>query len=121
MGRIGEQLANKVDTSNTQWATNACMPDYSGQISLSTGTTEQTYTAPSNGFIGYNFLMYGNNTGYVKVNDITVITNRPSGGNAYDFVSGIIPVNKNDVIKYWSNGIAEHYNNFQFYPMKGAN
>lgn len=31
-GRIGEQLANKVDTSNTQWATNACMPDYSAGI-----------------------------------------------------------------------------------------
>ena len=34
-GRIGEQLANKVDTSNTQWATNACMPDYSAGINIS--------------------------------------------------------------------------------------
>lgn len=97
------------------------MPDYSGQISLPTGTTEQTYTAPSNGFIGYNFMMSGNNTGYVKVNDITVITNRPAGSNTYNSVSGIIPVNKNDVIKYWSNGTAKQYNNFQFYPMKGTN
>ena len=56
-----------------------------------------------------------------QVNDITVITNRPAGGSAYDFVSGIIPVNKNDVIKYWSNDSEDNYNNFQFYPMKGAN
>ena len=98
------------------------MPDYNGQIQLPTGTTEQTYTTPSIGFIGYNFLMYGNNTGYVKVNDITVITDRPPSSNEYGFVSGIIPVDRNDVIKYWSNVPGyNYYNNFQFYPMEGAN
>jgi len=101
----------------TSWG----MPDYSGQISLSAGTTEQTYTAPSKGYIGYNFMMQGNNTGYVKVNDITVITDRPAGSSYYDFISGIIPVDKNDVIKYWSNNSSGYYNNFQFYPMRGAN
>ena len=34
MGRIGEQLVGKVDVSNTQWATNACMPDYDNGIAI---------------------------------------------------------------------------------------
>ena len=127
---IATDLSGKADTdlsniSASQSAKNEIvtwgMPDYNGQIQLSTGATEQTYTAPSKGFIGYNFLMDGNNTGYVKVNDITVITNRPAGSSHYDFVSGIIPVDKNDVIKYWSNSSGNNFNNFQFYPMKGAN
>lgn len=42
-GRIEEQLANKVDISNTQWATNACMPDYSAGIALSNLDTYQKF------------------------------------------------------------------------------
>jgi hypothetical protein len=95
------------------------MPDYSAQIELSAGTTEQTYTAPSKGYIGYNLQMGGNIIGYVKVNDVQVISNRPAGNNYYDFVSGLIPVDKNDVIKYYSNSQPGYFNNFQFYPVKG--
>lgn len=96
------------------------MPDYSAQIALSTGTAEQTYTAPSKGYIGYSFLISGNVTGYIKVNEIQVISNSPAGGNYYDFVSGLIPVDKNDVIKYYSNQASGKFNNFQFYPVKGV-
>ena len=48
-GRIGEQLANKVDTSNTQWAVSACMPS-NRYIDLTLGASGSTYTAPANGW-----------------------------------------------------------------------
>lgn len=53
-GRIGEQLAGKVDTSNTQWATNACMPDYSARITLSSYTSSSNqFTAPCDGIVNW--------------------------------------------------------------------
>ena len=45
-GRIGEVLAGKVDVSNAQWATNACMPDYSASITMTS-----PFTAPCDGFV----------------------------------------------------------------------
>lgn len=41
--KIDEHLADKVDTSNTQWATNACMPDYSAGINISVPTQSAPY------------------------------------------------------------------------------
>ena len=64
-GRIGEQLANKVDTSNTQWATNACIPDYSAGV---TQYVDTEYTATIDGFIFV--FVYGNMEGHLSVNGI---------------------------------------------------
>lgn len=44
--RIEETLVDKVDVTNTQWAINACMPDYSAQISITLPPVGQVYTIP---------------------------------------------------------------------------
>ena len=113
-------INNSLTRANKKEIVGWGLPDYSARIDLATGTTEKTYQAPSKGWIGYGFLMQGNETGYVKVNDVTIISNKPAGGNYFDFVSGLIPVDKNDVIKYYSNQASGEFNNFQFYPVKGA-
>lgn len=40
-GRIGEQLVNKVDSTNTKWAVNACMPDYTRGVTFAVNTPVQ--------------------------------------------------------------------------------
>nr|DAO32551.1 MAG TPA: hypothetical protein [Caudoviricetes sp.] len=57
-GRLGENLVNKVEISNTQWATNACMPDYSAGVSMTSPWTApfdaecHISTTQANGTIG---------------------------------------------------------------------
>lgn len=68
-GRIGEQLANKVDISNTQWATNACMPDYSAGISVTEVQLKSGYTFPYTGVLIVSAEPASNGT--VKINDLT--------------------------------------------------
>lgn len=47
VGQVMEELSNKVNVSATNWATNACMPDYTAGIAV----TSSPFTAPRNGFI----------------------------------------------------------------------
>ena len=63
-GRIGEMVANKVDISNTQWATSACMPDYSASVAVT-----MPYTAPSNGWFVASDV---NTTAIIKINNVQV-------------------------------------------------
>ena len=46
VGRIEEKLSNKVDITNTEWATSACMPDYSATI-----IPTSPFVAPCNGYL----------------------------------------------------------------------
>ena len=103
-GRIGEQLANKVDISNTQWATNACMPDYSAVV-----TCASPFTAPSNGFISYN------NTGTANctVNGNTVYV---GGNDSYNEGNVTLYLSKNDIIVFYKDSGTPC-----FVPCKGVN
>lgn len=108
-GRIGEQLANKVDTSNTQWATNACMPDYSAGI---TKTTNTLYTAEVNGFIWvYNF---SNGGGNIEINGTKYTYQSGNGNGIYVGTSVFLPISKDDTYK------VDTASRFIFYPLKGA-
>ena len=104
-GRIGEQLANKVDISNTQWATNACMPDYSAGINISVpiqstpyittydcymqGITHKTYHGSFFAYI--SDIQYkvgqGNNVNETQSNNIYLFL--PKGTKIY-FTSGYV-------------------------------
>lgn len=108
-GRIGESLVNKVGVSNTQWATNACMPDYSAVITIS-----YPFTCPSDGFIthasqnsGQQKLYINNNLVWQKIQTAVVF--------GYGFC---LPVSKNDVIT--QSGFNDPTNT-RFIPLKGAN
>lgn len=108
-GRIGEQLANKVDISNTQWATNACMPDYSAGI---TKTTNTLYTAEVNGFIWvYNF---SNGSSNIEINGTKYTYQSGNGNGIYVGTSVFLPISKDDTYK------VDTASRFIFYPLKGA-
>ena len=119
-GRIGEQLANKVDVSNTQWAINAYMPDYSAGVSIGLRLSSNPYTAPSAGIISVDNL--GQNQTetrtYLVINGIK--TNLGSNSaSSYTTVSSLIfPVNVGDVC-YFSASLP--VNSVYFYPLKGGN
>ena len=113
-GRIGEQLANKVDVSNTQWATNACMPDYSAGVAVSTGV----YTPPLDGYL------YIRQTGNSGKKATVYIGENTSGqfiyslGNSTEWESektGTLLLHKNQT--YYIDGSAT---SITFYPLKGA-
>lgn len=46
VGQVMEELSNKVNVSNTSWAINACMPDYTAQTTFTLPDIGQTFTAP---------------------------------------------------------------------------
>lgn len=66
-GRIGEQLANKIDSTNTQWAVSACMPDYSAGKNVS---PETIHTATVDGYVfAQASSRSGGNGGHVDIYD----------------------------------------------------
>lgn len=72
-GEVLESLANKVDYSNTQWATDACSPmahDNNPYVSLSIPTSGTNIVAPANG-IFYIDWKNTNSGGWVKLNNKT--------------------------------------------------
>lgn len=118
-GRIGENLVNKVEISNTQWATNACMPDYSAGISVAYPLSSNPYTAPCNGML----CPWGKPTNTrIKpiINGVTqeylVLAELSGGSGGYQGRS--IYLSKGDVMYF-----DESYSALvgcTFYPLKGA-
>lgn len=92
-GAITEALANKVDMTNTQWATNACMPDYTTGVSLTTGSIV-TYDA-----LGYcTGKRIENNTCSVKVDGVEVFYY--STGDYPKGISSFFPVPKGSTVNF---------------------
>ena len=119
-GRIGEQLASKVDVSNTQWAINAYMPDYSAGVSIGLRLSSNPYTAPSAGIISVDNL--GQNQTeirtYLVINGIKTNLGINSASSYTTINSFIFPVNVGDVC-YFSASLP--VNSVYFYPLKGGN
>ena len=95
-------------------------PDYSSGIALAQpGATEQTYTAPADGYIVYSILGFNNVFAKIYINNILVVNSGTTANTTYWPSTGQLRVSKNDVIKYSCNG--ERPENFMtFYPCKGA-
>lgn len=116
-GRIGENLVNKVEVSNTQWATNACMPDYLAGISITSYNSAQNkFIAPCNGIITVAYLSVNTTADLPYINDLQF-----GGYNIGANVNSIaLPINKGDT--FFCTGINDQagsgYN--KFYPLKGA-
>mgnify|MGYP004507742369 CR=1 FL=1 len=112
-GRIGEELGNKVSISNTQWATNACTPDYTAGIAL-TSATLQGFVAPQIGIIT-GAINWNSSTGYLKVNGYDVLGGYTESSSAY------IRLAKGDKLSYDSGVVEANITRLYFYPLKGAN
>ena len=98
----------------------AASPDYSSGIALAQpGATEQTYTAPADGYIVYSILGFNNVFAKIYINNILVVNSGTTANTTYWPSTGQLRVSKNDVIKYSCNG--DRPENFMtFYPCKGA-
>lgn len=108
VGQVMEELSNKVNVSNTSWATSACMPDYSAGVSITFPFTAQTagiiQIAALNGYNNVNVNGNQNFNG--------ILCAAPSNWNG-----SVFPVDKGDVITQASvTGTAAQ----TFYPLKGA-
>ena len=109
-GRIGEQLANKVNSTNTQWAVNACMPDYSARIDVSSyDSSTNQFTAPVAGWI----IGGKATTCLIYINDYN--TAERSSSNEIGGINVTLPMSKGD--KYYRSGAI---NRMVFCPAKGA-
>ncbi len=113
VARIEEALVDKVDVANSQWATNACTPDYSAGIAL-TSATLQGFVTPSDGVIT-GAINWESSTKYLKVNGYDVL-----GGNT-ETSSVYISLAKGDKLSYNAGIIEANITRLYFYPLKGAN
>lgn len=115
VGRIQEGLANKVDVLNTQWATNACAPDYSAGIAI---PSNQSYTAPSDGIVvSYTSSVYsGDHMDKILINNIVMDVGICSFGGYRSGMSAL--VGKSDNILCSITNTTGRTNTF--YPMKGS-
>ena len=120
-GRIEEKLVGKVDYANTQWAVNACMPDYSAGVEVAQlYTANSSYTAPCDGVIVFNafkasstleLYINGVASGYVLPAEPQWASNRNSA---------TIPLSKGDVIYSSVSAASSSSRRSMFYPLKGA-
>lgn len=109
-GAITETLADKVDLDNTQWATNACVPDYSSGITITSG-----YTAPCSGWIYFcTAAVNGSKRVNAYINGISV-GYAAGGSTTQDPISMYAPVGTGDVITF------ENQAAVTFFPLKGSN
>lgn len=100
------------------------MPDIANRVLVNSGvlTTEISYTAPSKGYIAPNFINF--HSAYLKINDVAIYNDTFGSSNVHSkTIIGFIPVEKNDVIKAYSdynNSTAYGDQEIYFYPMKGV-
>lgn len=91
-GRIGENLVNKVEVSNTQWATNACSADYTAGVALTS-----PWTAPFDAECHISTSQANGTIGTVYVNDY-FISRADSERNQRTIGTFSITVKKGDVV-----------------------
>lgn len=106
VGQVMEELSNKVNVSNTSWATSACMPDYSAGVAVST-----SFTAVSSGFITYT--LSTTIAGNASINGVILLNKAISSNYDYAQLTQCFYCSKGDVINLPVSGT--------FYPLKGAN
>lgn len=105
VGQVMEELSNKVNVSNTSWATSACMPDYSAGVAVST-----SFTAVSSGFITYT--LSTTIAGNASINGVILLNKAISSNYDYAQLTQCFYCSKGDVINLPVSGT--------FYPLKGA-
>lgn len=110
-GRLGENLVNKVEVSNTQWATNACMADYSAGVSMTS-----PWTAPFDAECHISTTQANGTVGTVYVNNY-FISRADSERNQRTIGTFSITVKKGDIVT--GDGWLTSYSNA--FPIIGGN
>lgn len=109
-GEVLEAVADKVSLTNTQWATDACMPDYSAGVDITS-----PFTAPCDGYL---YLQTYNGMQRWKLSNNTIDTFYTAQGNStISGASWSILQSGTTIIKDYSanSDVAK------FFPLKGAN
>lgn len=106
VGEILDVLTDKVSFSNTEWAANTCMPDYSAGVNITL-----PYTAPMSGVVYINNWTRGETN--IKINGAQV-ARCYQGGNE---TSVLLPIGMGETVTIASGGVSGAI----FYPLKGAN
>lgn len=113
-------FANKVDSTNTQWAVNACMPDYTAGVSITLG---QKFTAPVGGCV------YAQGESLSGGNGVFITLYQPDGTQIKKFPIAIGEGTQTIVgstclfiipKKYSCTVTGGQNQNIVFYPMEGA-
>lgn len=110
-GATTEVLNGKVNRIDTEWATDACAPDYSAAITISTTGEWVTYTAPCVGLVMYNT---ASQTTYATTINGTVYY--VTGNDGYNEGPMTVLLNKGDTIRFYNDNCCSY-----FVPYKGAN
>ena len=112
-------VANKVNISNTQWAINACLPDWGNKIGLTMSETETSFIAPCAGWICLSALANGLVSFTVNNNEIAKMKSPAPKSYNMDVHAQIL-VNKNDIIKFKTSLADSSTSLGVFIPCKGA-
>lgn len=113
-------LANKVDSTNTQWAVSACMPDYTAGVSITLG---QKFTAPVGGCV------YAQGESISGGNGVFITLYQPDGTQIKKFPIAVGERTQTIVgstclfimpKKYSCTVTGGQNQNIVFYPMEGA-
>lgn len=109
VGQVMEELSNKVNVSNTSWAINACMPDYTAGVAISLPFTAQVtgWIYVDQSTVGTSVLLIDNHAAYAGY-----ISAQYSQGK-----TGFIPIAAGQV----ATNPQVAFNQVLFYPAKGAN
>ena len=120
-GRIGEQLANKLDRNNKEEIVTWGMPDYSVGIEVTNLYTANTpYTAPSDGIIVTYQFAPGASIRFTINGVLTAYMLHSETQWAGSKSSITIPLSKGDVIRSSATS-STALRTCTFYPLKGAN
>lgn len=110
-GAILDTLADKVNMTNTQWATGACMPDYSAGVTISSFP----FTAPVDCLLKYVQYTDRNECHWYVNNEIVALYT--TGSNGVTFTGNFL-LKKGDVVTQ-SGGTSSP--GAEYYALKGAN
>lgn len=120
VAEITTALANKVDSTNTQWAVSACMPDYTAGVSITLG---QKFTAPVGGCV------YAQGESLSGGNGVFITLYQPDGTQIKKFQIAVGERTQTIVgssclfiipKKYSCTVTGGQNQNIVFYPMEGA-
>lgn len=114
-GRIAEELGNKLDSSNTEWAINSCMPDYSAKVVL--GVLSEYRTLPCDCLVVFSADNVNNwsNSGFWFASPDKKVQSYYAIAHLYRVGNLGLNIQKGWKVKSYSNA-----STISYYPLKGG-
>ena len=119
VGQVMEELSNKVNVSNTSWATNACMPDYSAQSTFTLPASGQTFTVPYDCLLTVYLIGVGGGLFVLRLNDASgVIIAEAASATVQTEVQVSVYLKKGWVV--YNDSTVSRYTSCYITPLIGA-